>query len=264
MSPDHETTVEVAGAPYRVWTAGNGAPLGVLAGFGGLLRWTPFLARLARHRTVIVPSLPGFPGGGGRAHVELDTQLDWLLRTRDLLAASGLSGADLAGVSLGAALAADVAAVWPDMVRRLALVSPLGMNDGDAVIADHWGATNSEQLALLSSCPGVLEEHRQMPTDADEIEWDVSQIRANEAAARLLWPNGETGLGGRIGRITCPTLVVWGAEDRMVPVGHRRLYRDGPVGPVSETVIEGAGHQADFDRPDDVAAALVAFLETEA
>lgn len=261
MKRHAERAVMIGGAPYRVWTAGDGPVLGVLAGFGGLLQWTPFLAGLAEHRTVIVPSLPGFPGGGGRAHVELDTQLDWLLRVRDLLEASGLAGADLAGISLGAAFAADVAAVWPDMVRRLVMVSPVGMTDGDAVMADYWGATPSEQRALICRHPEALEEHRRMPEDADELEWDIAQIRANEAAARLLWPTGDTGLAGRIGRISCSTLIVWGEEDRLVPACHRPLYRNGPSGQVAEAVIAGAGHHAEFDCPGDVAATIVEFLE---
>ena len=47
---------------------GQGPKLGFLAGFGGLPRWIPFLDALARERTVIVPSLPGFPGRRARAY----------------------------------------------------------------------------------------------------------------------------------------------------------------------------------------------------
>ena len=260
MSAVEESALSIDGAEYRVWTAGAGPTLGVLAGFGGLLQWTPFLARLAETRRVVVPALPGFPGGGGRAHVGLDSQLDWLLRVRDLLEGCGLVGRDLAGVSLGAALAADVAAVWPGTARRLALVSPLGLCDGDSPIADPWAVRPNGQPALLCADPAALEAHREMPDGADDLEWEVSQIRANEAAARLLWPNGDTGLGARIGRIACDTLLVWGAEDRVVPASHRPLYRNGPAGAVREATIAGAGHQADFDRPEETAGAIDDFL----
>ena len=53
---------------------------------------------------MVVPSLPGFPGGD-RGHSVLDNHLDWLLATRHLLDAAGLEGADLAGSSVGASLA---------------------------------------------------------------------------------------------------------------------------------------------------------------
>src|SRR5262245_64688773 len=50
--------------------------------------------------TLIVPSLPGFPGGD-RGHTVLDNHLDWLLAVRQLLQKAGLDGADLAGSSVG-------------------------------------------------------------------------------------------------------------------------------------------------------------------
>src|SRR5438445_6789211 len=110
MSEPRETTVEINGLPCRVWRKGSGPTLGFLAGFGGLPRWIPFLDRLAEQRTVIVPSLPGFPGGG-KGHLALDSHLDWVLAVRRLLAAAGLEDADLAGSSVGASFAAEVAAI---------------------------------------------------------------------------------------------------------------------------------------------------------
>ena len=77
---------------------------------------------------MIVPSLPGFPGGD-RGHSVLDTHLDWLLAVHDLLGKAGLDGADLAGSSVGASMAAEMAALWPG-VRRLALIAPFGLFDG--------------------------------------------------------------------------------------------------------------------------------------
>ena len=98
--PEDDSTIEVNGFPSRVWRKGSGPKLGFLAGFGGLPRWMPFLDELAKTRTVIVPSLPGFPGGD-RGHTVLDTHLDWVLAVREMLDKAGLAGADLAGSSVG-------------------------------------------------------------------------------------------------------------------------------------------------------------------
>ena len=100
MSEPEELSLEVNGFSCRVWRKGQGPKLGFLAGFGGLPRWIPFLDALARERTVIVPSLPGFPGGE-RGHTALDSHLDWVLAVRQLLLKAGLDGADLAGSSVG-------------------------------------------------------------------------------------------------------------------------------------------------------------------
>ena len=73
MSAPKTTTVEVNNFPCRVWTKGSGPKLGFLAGLGGLPRWLPFLDRLAETRTVIAPSLPGYPGATGQlSEDELD------------------------------------------------------------------------------------------------------------------------------------------------------------------------------------------------
>src|ERR1700712_3381917 len=122
------TTIEVNGFPTRVWRKGSGPRLGFLAGMGGLPRWMPFLDELAKSRTVIVPSLPGFPGGD-RGHTVLDSHLDWLLGLRETLDKAGLAGADLAGSSVGASLAAEIAALWPTTVGKLALIAPFGLYD---------------------------------------------------------------------------------------------------------------------------------------
>src|SRR3954453_14209230 len=81
VSEPDTTTVELNGFSSRVWKKGSGPAIGFMAGFGGLPRWTPFLDALARERTVIVPSLPGFPGGEG-GHTVVDTHLDWVLATK--------------------------------------------------------------------------------------------------------------------------------------------------------------------------------------
>ena len=115
MTEPETTTVELNGFSSRVWKKGSGPTIGFLAGFGGLPRWIPFLDALAKERTVIVPSLPGFPGGE-RGHTVLDTHLDWVLATRQLLVKAGLDGADLVGSTAGGSLAAEIAAIWPQSV----------------------------------------------------------------------------------------------------------------------------------------------------
>ena len=94
---------------------------------------------------MIVPSLPGFPGGD-RGHTVLDTHLDWVLAVRDLIDKAGLAGADLAGSSVGGSFAAEVAAIWPDKVRRLALIAPFGLYDEKDPATDPW-AQRADKIA---------------------------------------------------------------------------------------------------------------------
>ncbi len=137
MNEPDTSTIDINGFATRVWRKGAGPKIGFLAGYGGLPRWVPFLDRLAETRTVIVPSLPGFPGGD-RGHSVLDTHLDWVLAVRQLIDKADLAGADLVGSSVGGSFAAEVAAIWPDKVKRLALIAPFGLFDEKDPATDPW------------------------------------------------------------------------------------------------------------------------------
>jgi pimeloyl-ACP methyl ester carboxylesterase len=247
-----ETTVKLGGEKIRVWEKGAGETLGVLAGLGGLCDWTPFLDELANRRRVVVPSLPGYPGGG-QLHRQLDTLADWVICTLDLLEAAGLDGAELLGHSIGGTLAAEAAAFSRASVKKLVLVAPFGLFDESEPVADPWARRANEIPALFSTKPAEFAKERLTPPaglspDA-ATEWAIVQNRATEAAARLLWPIGELGLAKRLHRITCPVKLVWGTEDRIVPPSYAKKFASGLAGPTEIQVVPGAGHALDFDAP---------------
>jgi pimeloyl-ACP methyl ester carboxylesterase len=257
-SAPRSCTVEVNAQPCRVWDSGEGRPLVFLAGFGGLPRWTQCLDRLAARRHVIAPSLPGFPGTS--AIGPLYSHLDWLLAARDLIAGAQPERCDLMGVSLGSALAADVAALWPGMVDRLVLVSTLGLFDENEPSADPFAQRPGTLAHLLCADPERYAAHIAAADGADPVEWTVMTTRANEAAARLLWPVGDTGLASRLSRIRNDTLLVWGEADRVVPGSYRARFSDGIRGKTRVEIIPGAGHMVDLDAPEVLAQRVDAFL----
>ena len=259
MAEPSTTTVEINGYSCRVWTAGSGPKLGFLAGFGGLPHWVPFLDALARERTVVVPSLPGFPGGE-RGHVALDSHLDWLVATRQLLEGAGLAGADLAGSSVGGSLAAEIAALWPGLVNRLALIAPFGLFDENDPAADPWAQRPGDVAGLFCTDPKNWEMLKAEPEGHNDPEWPIEQVRASEAAARIFWPLGNTKLEKRLKLITAPTLLVWGGEDRIMPRSYADKFAAGIQGQTEIAVIPGAGHLAELDKPEETAAAILGWV----
>jgi pimeloyl-ACP methyl ester carboxylesterase len=248
--------VDVNGFSTRVWRKGSGPKLGFLAGFGGLPRWVPFLDKLAEQRTVIVPSLPGFPGGE-RGHSVLDNQLDWVLAVRELLTKAELVGADLAASSVGGALAAEMAAIWPDSVKKLALIAPFGLFDEADPATDPWAQRADNVAGLMCADPEIWKAMKAVPEGANSVEWPIEQTRANEAAARYLWPLGNTKLEKRLPMIKAPTLLIWGEQDRIMPRSYAERFAKGISGPARVRTIPGAGHLAEIDRPAEVAAAIL-------
>lgn len=258
MSEPETSTVEVNGFATRVWRKGSGPKIGFLAGFGGLPRWVPFLDELAKSRTVIVPSVPGFPGGD-RGHTVLDTHLDWLLAVRDLLEQADLGGADLAGSSVGGSLAAEMAALWPQSVRKLALIAPFGLFQDNDPPTDPWAQRADAVPGLMCADPEIWKSMKATPEGANSIEWPIEQIRAAEAAARIFWPLGNSKIEKRLGLIKAPTLLLWGEQDRILPRSYAEVFAKAIAGPTETKVIAGAGHLAELDKPAEVAQAILAF-----
>lgn len=257
MSGLGERTVTVNGHACRVWEKGDGPAVGYLAGIGGLPSWTPFLDRLSETRRVIVPSLPGFPGGAG--HDLLDSQLDWLLAVRDLLQTAGLDGQDMIGASVGGALLADAAALWPS-TGRLVLIAPLGLFEATDPVADIFAQRPGEAAGLLCNGPDNFTRLSAVPDGEDAAEWSIMQTRASEAAARLLWPIADTGLRKRLHRLRQRILLLWGDADRVASPDYAGRFAESIAGDVSIEIVPGAGHLADLDAPDRVADAIERFL----
>jgi pimeloyl-ACP methyl ester carboxylesterase len=258
VTAPEERSVLAFGERCRVLEKGSGEPIGFLGGLRGLPRWTPFLDRLAERRRVVAPSLPGFPGALG--HQRLDDLADWVSATLDLIEASGLEGSDLVGASVGAMLAAEVAAFSHATLRRLVLIAPFGLFDPAEPVADLWAQRANELPELLSARPDRLAEALAPPPDEDAGEFALALHRANEAAARLLWPLADLGIAKRLHRVRTPTLLVWGSRDRVVPPSYAKRFAASISGWVEIRQIEGAGHVAEIDAPDEVAAAVLAFV----
>jgi pimeloyl-ACP methyl ester carboxylesterase len=259
VSDPKTTAVEVNGLPCRVWTKGNGPKLAFLAGLGGLPRWLPFLDALAQSRTVIAPSLPGYPGGG-TGHTRLDTHLDWVVAVRQLLDKAGLSGCDLVGASVGGAFAAEMAAIFPGQVGKLALLAPFGLFDEKDPATDPWAQRRDAVAGLMCADPAKWSDMVAPPDGANSVEWPIEMVRASEAAARAFWPLGATGLEKRLGLIGAPTLLLWGDKDAVIPPSYAREFAAGIGSAAKSETVAGAGHLAYLDRPEAVARAVLAHL----
>ena len=259
MSDLKTTAVEVNGFPCRVWTKGSGPKVGFLAGLGGLPRWLPFLDVLAKTRTVVVPSLPGYPGGS-TGHSVLDTHLDWVLAVRQLLDKAGLAGCDLIGASVGGAFAAEIAAIFPGHVKKLALLAPFGLFDEKEPATDPWAQRRDAVAGLMCADAEKWSAMVSPPEGANSVEWPIEMVRASEAAARAFWPLGATKLEKRLGLIAAPTLLLWGEKDAVIPRSYAQKFATGINGGTRIETVPDAGHLAYLDRPEAVASAVLAHL----
>lgn len=257
MNAPQPKTVEINGHPCRIWEKGTGKAVYWLQSSALALKWTPFHEAMAAEARLVAISLPGFPGSTG--HDVIDDHLSWFLAARDLLVAAGFQPGDtLVGSSAAGAIAADVAALWPDLVGRLVLVSPHGLYDRQDPTRDMFALQSREVPGTFCVNEGAYKAQVSVPEGTNPVLWQIELIRGNEAAARFLWPLGDTRVSRRLGYIKAPTLLLWGDSDRILPFSYAGRFAERIADARIETVT-GAGHLAELDQPATVAAAILAF-----
>jgi pimeloyl-ACP methyl ester carboxylesterase len=255
-----ERTLEVRDKSIQLYEGGEGPPLLYLHG-AGTYWWLPAHDRLAARRRVLLPVHPGF---GTSTGVEaIDDIEDLVFHTLDVLDALGLERVDVVGLSLGGWLAAELALRQPQRVNRMVLVNAAGLRLRDVPMGEIFLASPAESRELLFADPRGPIAMAAIPDTPPPPDRMVLILKGREAAARLLWnPHVRyRKLMSRLDRIRTPTLVVWGAQDRLLPLAYGQAYERGIPGATLVT-IEGCGHLPPVEAPERFADAVLGFLRS--
>jgi pimeloyl-ACP methyl ester carboxylesterase len=250
-------TVQTQHAPIRYLAGGAGPDLVFLHGAGGVTADDPLLAELAKAHTVYAPLVPGY--GDSEEAPEIRDMLDFTLHTWDVVAALGLKDPILVGHSMGGMIAAEMAAVQPNDVSRLALIAPAGLWDDAHPIADLFSTMPYEMPALLfhdaEAGAAMLTAGRNVTDPGFLQQYLVTNARQLGMAGRILFPIPERGLAGRLYRIKARTVLVWGDSDRLVPPVYAHAFKKAIAGAELVSIPE-AGHMVTLERPQAVAEAV--------
>jgi pimeloyl-ACP methyl ester carboxylesterase len=203
---------------------------------------------------VVVPTIPGLDGRSGFRPP--DDYLGWLTVVWDALDATGALPCPVVGASLGGMLAADLMVFRPEAVTASVLLAPFGIFDESDPGLDLYAVPTAERMSHLFA-KGVPEPFLERFAELGPDDGPVARYLCDVAAASMLWPLGDRGQAARLHRIGCPTLVLWGELDELLPVATSDAW--GQRGLRVET-IPGAGHLLEWDEPDGVARRLVEFL----
>jgi len=227
-------TVTVNGIDTEILTAGSGEEVvyfhgsSTAAGFG-------FLAPLARDHRLIVPLHPGF--GGSADDESIESAADYVMHYIELFDLLGLREVSLVGQGLGGLIAARFAISHADRLRRLVLCAPVGLRVPEAPTADLFSVPPGRLPAMLTTSP------QRLPVpDISDTDAMVAAYRETVSAARVLWVRTWDRMLARwLGRIRVPTLLLWGAEDRMVPPAQAEVWAQRlPQAQVA--IVPGCGH----------------------
>lgn len=238
-----EYRVQVNGQTVAYRALGEGEPVVMIHGLGGSSRcWAWSVEALASRHRVYLIDLPGF-GVLRRLHRQfaLSTASAWLA---EWMRAAGVAHAHLVGHSMGAFIAARLAAERPNSVDRLILVSAAGVPIGRSVL----GCLRHLKADWRHRTPGA---------------WRLLLLDALLTRPTMVWRTARELLGEDIRttlrEIRAPTLVLWGADDALLPADCAEVFRREISG-ARRLLLFQAGHLPMLARPEEFNLALLTFL----
>jgi pimeloyl-ACP methyl ester carboxylesterase len=165
------------------------------------------------------------------------------------------------GQSIGGWTAAEIATMSPGSIDRLVLVDPVGLKPEAGEILDVFYHSPAELRDRMVHDPKTVPDWDELFGRAPSPAEAQIATRNREMAARLTWKPymHNPRLAQFLPRVANPTLIVWGREDRIVPVEcgeqYRRLLPNATL-----TVLDRCGHVPPLEQPDAFARLVLDFL----
>jgi pimeloyl-ACP methyl ester carboxylesterase len=250
-------TVRINGVDTVVLEAGRGPPLVFLHGAGTVTGFD-FAPSWTRKFRVIIPYHPGF--GPSADDPQITEIHDFVMHYLDLLDALALDDVRLVGQSMGGFIATKLCVEHGHRVAKLALACPIGL----PVPAEHatvnFLATPPQELpALLANDPSTVIKH--LPQSEPSAAFIAERTKEAVTAGRVLGGGNATfdpKLPRYLHRITMPTLIVWGKQDRLTPAAQHRTWAKA-LPKATVRLFDNAGHLV-LDEAPDAAAAIAEFM----
>jgi pimeloyl-ACP methyl ester carboxylesterase len=260
--------LQVEGTRLRYIDVGNGIPVVLLHGLGAsMYAWRKNIAPIAAAGfRVIAFDNRGFgfsdqpPGGyDNAAYARLTVALLDSLRLTDAV---------LVGHSMGGAIAAAVAIAYPQRVRGLVLIGAAGLGAREPLLfrVARWPVVGPAVLALRGrSFTGRIlrstyaDPRKVAEADIDQYYAPVAREGYGRTLRLVLRRFRFDGLSGQLDRVVAPTLVLWGDQDRWVPLALGRALAAGIPRSALLTVPD-AGHSVQEEAPDEVNRLVIKFL----
>jgi len=266
MIPDmpQDRTVSVGRTRIRYWDVGSGDPVLLIHGLGASAEiWLKNVPALARDFRVLVPDLVGF---GQSDKPDVAYSPEFLVRfLADFMEVLEIDTVHLAGHSLGGGLALDFAFTFPRRVRSLALIDSAGFGRditwtlrlvtvpvlGEILtIPTKWSVQYFFEKAVAD--PGSV------PEDFIDLYWGYARAPGARRAFLTVLRSLCTVRGARkdlldtvharLSSLTVPVLIIWGRDDRLLPVHHADAARSLLPG-ADIIILDRCGHMPQFECP---------------
>jgi pimeloyl-ACP methyl ester carboxylesterase len=274
--------VELHGHRVGFQAAGDGPLLVLLHGITSTSdAWREVMPRLAERYTVVAPDLIGH---GRSAKPRGDYSLGaHAAGVRDLLALLGFETGTVVGHSLGGGIAMQFSYLFPEYVDRMALISSGGLGQevhpllraatlpGSEwvlpLLAREWSVKAGDAVRSVAAKIGIQAgpDLAEFARGYASLVQDGAREAFIDTMRSVIGPEGQkvSALDRLYLADQIPTLIVWGADDPVIPVAHGRRAHE-IVAHSRYVELEGSGHWPMLDAPDRIVGELTSFIdETE-
>jgi pimeloyl-ACP methyl ester carboxylesterase len=273
---EHLRWVRVQDRWMNIVDIGSGPPLIFIHGLSGCWQnWLENIPHFARDHRVIAVDLPGF----GQSEMPADDiSISGYADAIDaLMTELEIETAQIVGNSMGGFIGAELAIQYPARLERLVLVAAAGLSieyirtvrtqglrhraENVAFFSLGWVASRSHQVAarsrlrhalmlLVAAHPARLPG----PLTFEQVKGSGKPGFSDALEAMCRYP-----LRDRLEKIACPTLIIWGDKDRLVPLRDASVFEE-LISDARKVVYDDTGHLPQMERParfnDDVRAFL--------
>lgn len=244
--PGTEAKHKVRDVNVRMLRGGSGPPLLFLHGANGLPVWLPVFDLLARDFEVFVPEHPGFGTSDNPP---------WMRNIGDLAMyyldfIDGLSAhpVHLVGQSLGGWAAAELAVRNCTRLKSLSLLGPAGIRVKGLPAGDNFIWDAEESIRNLYFNQKIADQIISMQlTDEQADIMLTNRFAATKFGWEPRWYNPS--LERWLHRISVPTLIVWGKEDKLFPSAYAARWGEMIPGSRVEIIPE-CGHVPAVEKPE--------------
>ncbi len=268
--------IKVGDINTRFWTSGSeGTAVILIHGIGDAVEtWRSNINVLAEHHRVYALDIVGF-GHSDKPPIQPSLSFGAQF-VSDFMETQHIERASVIGNSMGGGISLQFAIQFPDKLEKLVVESGAALGKGLATFFHLFSIPIIGELLTRPSRWGTAWLLRRVAYDpaliTDELVELYYQLCKLPGAQRSFLSTLRVGVNfsgqrprfvrpivDNLDKITCPTLIIWGKQDRVIPVAHAQIAKNG-IPNAELHILDPCGHEPHFERPNDFNRLVLDFL----
>jgi len=255
-----EKFVMVKNHQTRYLEAGQGFPLILIHGLGASAdRWLPLIPYLEKNFHLFIPDLIGF-GDSDKPNVNYTTDF-FVQFLRDFIDTIKVRQFNIIGSSFGGQIVAEYAVVCSN-IKKMVLVSPSGINHRLTPFMKKYSLAmlfpNKQRITEVFQMLNGSKDHIDSVL-VEEFITRMQQPKAKMVATSVLINLRDADISQKLPKITCPSLVVWGDNDPVIPPRYAKIFVSS-IKNCDFSLMKGCGHVPFVENPEEFSEIISEFF----